>query len=137
MTNMTNRRRFTLGAVAAVMLAMPLAFSAQPADAQGMLLGQKRIDGRRDRDTIHVDKRGRFRGIQFRVTNGNARIRDVVVHFENGQRFRAPVRELFLNARPSRVIDLPGRYRDIDRITFRYSSLRPGARPLITVFGIR
>lgn len=137
MMNVTSTRRFTLGGMSAAMLALPLLAAAVPSEAQGVLLGQKRIDGRRDRDTIEVHERGRFRGIAFRVNGGNAVIRDVVVHFENGQRFRPETRELFLNRQMSRVIDLPGRHRDIDRITFRYGSLRPSRRPTVSVFGIR
>ncbi|MCC2668046.1 MAG: hypothetical protein K0Q72_517, partial [Armatimonadetes bacterium] len=54
--------------------------------SRGMVrLGSKTVDGRRDRDTIEVNTRGRFRAIMVRVTDSPARINSMVVHFENGE----------------------------------------------------
>ena len=49
MMTISNTRRFKFGAAAAAMLAAPLLLAAPPADAQAnSVLGQKRIDGRRE-----------------------------------------------------------------------------------------
>jgi hypothetical protein len=100
-------------------------------------LGSKEVDGRRDSDTIEVDARGRFRAIMLRVTDSPARIHSVVVHFENGRPFRAPVARNIAKGSFSQRIDLPGYARDIDRVTFRYSDLRRGDDADVVLFGIR
>ncbi|MGV3723248.1 MAG: hypothetical protein ACO1SX_20300 [Actinomycetota bacterium] len=100
-------------------------------------LGSKEVDGRRDRDTIEVNARGRFRGIVLRVTDSRARIHNVVVHFENGETFRPVLRRDFRPGASSHVINLPGRARDIDRVTFNYSDLRGRGEADVTLFGVR
>lgn len=107
-------------------------------DTRNMVrLGSKRVDGRNDRDTIRVDKRGKFRAIMLRVTDSPARIHDVVVRFENGETFRPRIRHDYRKGSFSQVIDLPGRARDIDQVTFRYSDLRGGQKAEVVLFGIR
>jgi hypothetical protein len=148
MNNATKINRRKLGLAAAAMLVTPL-LTAQAALAgrdiprrrrgsgrDWVRLGSKHIDGRRDHDEIELDERGRFRAIAFRVRDGNAVIRNIVVKFENGDRFRAETRELVLRGEMSAPIDLPGRDRKIERISFNYGSLR-GGRPEIHVFGLR
>jgi hypothetical protein len=100
-------------------------------------LGSKHIDGRRDSDTINVDDRGKFRALMFRVTDSPARIKSVVVHFENGSTFKANIRETFSKGERSSTIDLPGDRRNVDRVTFRYSDLRRGNDAEVALFGRR
>jgi hypothetical protein len=134
----------------AALVAVPAGLAAVPVEAQRrpgvaqrrpvgnwVRLGSKEIDGRRDSDTIDVD-RGRFRALRFRVSDSRARIHSVVVRFENGERYRVPVREVFSRGSGSRIIDLPGRRRDIDEISFRYSDLGGrNRRADVTVYGLR
>jgi len=100
-------------------------------------LGSKEIDGRHDRDSINVNSRGRFRAVMIKVTDSPARISNVVVHFENGESFRAPVAGDYRKGSFSQLIDLPGRARDIDHVSFRYSDLRGGRDADVVLFGIR
>jgi hypothetical protein len=100
-------------------------------------LGTKRVDGRRDTDSIEVGGREKFRALMFRVSDSAARIDDVTVHFENGGPYRARLREVYAAGSRSRVLDLPGRHRDIERISFRYSDLRRGRSAEVTVYGLR
>lgn len=155
MINAMQMNRWKLGLLAALAAATPLLMS-QPAlagrdrddrdrrdrrdrrdDRDWVRLGSKHIDGRHDHDEIHLDERGRFRAIAFRVTDGNAVIRNIVVRFENGERYRVNMRELVLSGERSPAIDLPGRDRKIDKVTFNYGSLRPGGRPEIHLWGLR
>jgi hypothetical protein len=107
-------------------------------ESRGMVrLGSKTVDGRHDRDTIEVNTRGRFRAITIRVTDSPARLENVVVHFENGEKFRPVMRRTFGRGAYSQTIDLPGNSRDIDRITFQYSDLRRGDDAEVVVFGVR
>ena len=149
LTNKTRRISAAATAAALTLAIIPLFGTAAPSEAQryrrparrsGQLvrLGSKNVDGRRDSDTIEVDVPGRFRQVQFRVTQDDARISKVVVHFENGQRYRVRVNQVFRQGQRSAPIDLPGYARDIDRVTFRYSALR-GAddEAEVVLFGIR
>jgi hypothetical protein len=153
MINATQINRWKLGLLAAVTLATPLmmtqpALAGRDRDDRGrrgrrgeerdwVRLGSKHVDGRHDHDEISLDERGRFRAIAFRVTGGNAVIRNIVVKFENGERFRAETHELVLSGERSPAIDLPGRDRKIDKVSFNYGSLRPGGRPEIHLWGLR
>jgi hypothetical protein len=107
-------------------------------ESRGMVrLGSKTVDGRHDRDTIDVNTRGRFRSILIRVTDSPARLENVVVHFENGEKFRPSLRRTFGKGSFSQTIDLPGNHRDIDKVTFQYSDLRRGDDAEVVLFGIR
>ncbi len=110
--------------------------SPQPAGTW-VRLGEREIDGRRQTDTIEVNRRGTFRSLMFRVTDSAARIHNVTVRFENGSSFRPQVRRTFSRGTSSHVIDLPGRNRDIDRVTFRASDLRGGGNADVVLFGRR
>lgn len=100
-------------------------------------LGSTDVDGRGDTDTINVRQSGTFRSLMFRVTESPVRIHEVVVRFEGGGEFRPRLRRNFGRGSGSHVIDLPGRRRDIDRITFRFSDLRRGRKAIVSVFGRR
>jgi hypothetical protein len=109
----------------------------RPAVDNWVRLGSKRVDGRRDRDSIDVSDRGKFRALMFRVTNSPARIKNVVVHFENGKDYRAQVREAFARGERSSRIDLPGDRRNVDRVTFNYTDLRGRQNAEVVLFGMR
>jgi len=146
----TKRVRATVLAGVLASLAIPATFAVQSAQAaprrdsyrrrishNWVRLGSKHVDGRRDSDTIDVDNRGKFRALMFRVTDSPARIRNVVVHFENGSTFKANIQETFAKGERSSVIDLPGDRRNVDRVTFHYSDLRRGDDAEVTLFGER
>lgn len=109
----------------------------RPSTTNMVRLGSKEIDGRRDSDSINVTARGRFRAIMIKVTDSPARISNVVIRFENGETFRAPVAGNYRKGSFSHTINLPGRARDIDRVSFRYSDLRGGRNADVVLFGIR
>lgn len=148
---MTKTQRIGSG-LAAAMLALavvPVGLAATSAEAaprrpirraaigNWVRLGSKHVDGRRDRDSIDVSDRGKFRALMFRVTDSPARIKNVVVHFENGRNYRAALRETFTRGQRSSVLDLPGDRRNIDRVTFNYSDLRGGRGADIVLYGQR
>jgi hypothetical protein len=148
----TLTQRVRTGVLAGVLasLVIPASFAVQSAEAaprregfrrrlsdDWVRLGSKHVDGRRDSDTINLDDRGKFRALMFRVTDSPARIKNVVVHFENGSTFKANVQETFAKGERSSVIDLPGDRRNVDRVTFHYSDLRRGDDAEVSLFGRR
>jgi hypothetical protein len=108
---------------------------AQPAEyratsrADWNKLGERWVDGTRDRDVIPVGARdGAYRRIMIVVENSALEMHDVTVHFADGTSFSPPTRHVFEANTRSHVIDLPGSRRNIQSIEFRYGNLPGGGR---------
>jgi hypothetical protein len=102
-------------------------------------LGQANVDGSRDRDTILVTgARGQFRAIQIRVERGPIQFDRVVVHFENGDSNPIRISARIPPGGQTRVIDLPGSFRNIRSVEFWYGRASPySPRPRVRLFGLR
>lgn len=97
--------------------------------ADWVMLGERTVDGARDRDMIQVGAReGRYRRIMLVVENSALELFDVEVTFGNGSRFSPHTRHVFGPQTRSRVIDLPGDARFIRSVEFRYGNLPGGGR---------
>lgn len=99
-------------------------------------LGERRVDGSNDRDTIVVGDEGRFTAIQIRVKRSPLVMHNVRVTFGNGQVFSPDVRLVFDENTRSRVIDLPGERRNIRRVDFRYSDLPTGGDASVELWAV-
>jgi hypothetical protein len=94
-----------------------------------VLLGDKWVDGARDRDVIEVGRdEGRFKQLTLVVEGSDVEILDLDVKFGNGKAWDVPVRQFFREGERTRVIDLPGDRRFIKRIAVRYANLPGGGR---------
>jgi hypothetical protein len=92
-------------------------------------LGERWVDGTRDRDVIRVGAGDRpYRRIMIVVEHSALEMNDVVVHFADGSSFSPPTRHVFAENTRSHVIDLPGTRRDIRSVEFRYGNLPGGGR---------
>jgi hypothetical protein len=92
-------------------------------------LGERWVDGTRDRDVIPVGARaGAYRRIMIVVENSALEMQDVVVRFDDGSAFSPPTRHVFAANTRSHVIDLPGTRRNIQSVEFRYGNLPGGGR---------
>ena len=110
----------------------------QRGDGRWERLGDSRVDGRRDHDTIRVNARGRFRAIRFFVQGGEIEFQRVVVHFENGADTDVEVRERVRRDGTSRAIDLPGDERRIRSVEVWYGRGNWGrSRPQLVLYGRR
>lgn len=94
------------------------------ADRDGWVrLGELHVRDRTDRDTLEVGvKKGRFEAIQLRVKGRAVQFHDLKVHFENGDVQDVALRSVIRAGDRSRVIDLEGGKRAIDRIVFLYDA---------------
>lgn len=100
-------------------------------------LGERWVNGRADRDTIHVGRRdGRFRKLQVVVEHSALEMFDVRVVFADGSTYSPPTRMVFARNTKSRVIDLPGGARVIRRVEFRYGNLPGGGRAQVELWGV-
>ena len=92
-------------------------------------LGERWVDGTRDRDVIPVGLRdGAFRRIMIVVEHSALEMNDVVVNFTDGSAFSPRTRHVFAADTRSHVIDLPGNRRAIRSVEFRYGNLPGGGR---------
>lgn len=143
------QRRTFLGtaALSLVGLSLPLSASAQPPLHTGLppgqweLLAERRVSFRAERDIIPVGpKDGLFTAIMLDVIGRHAvEIFSFVVVFGNGERREVEVREVIRPQSRTRVIDLPGGVRNIQRIELVYRGLGGGrrGRAHVRVFGMR
>ena len=112
---------------------------APPAPPEGWTkLGSKRVGFGVDRDVIQLDTTdGKFNRIRIRVLENSVTVYDLTVHFQNGETYDVNVREEIKDGGMTRIIDLPGTLRTIDKITMVNRTdgrLREG-RATIEVFG--
>lgn len=154
------KRRSFLGTAAVSLLGLSLPFAADaqppppPAGAGGPrpplrglppgqweLLAERRVSFRVQRDIIPVGRReGRFTAIMLDVLGRHAvEITSFVVVFGNGERREIEVREVIQPETRTRVIDLPGGVRNIQRIELVYRGIGGGrrGRAHVRVFGMR
>jgi hypothetical protein len=100
-------------------------------------LGSRKVDHRVDHDEILVTwVDGAFDAIKIEVTGAPLNMHRCVVHFANGGEQEILTRHNFTQGSGSRVIDLKGNNRIINRISFTYDTqglLR--GKATITVFG--
>ncbi|MBX9784419.1 MAG: hypothetical protein K2X48_14105 [Chitinophagaceae bacterium] len=91
-----------------------------------------------DRDVLHVGVRDEFRQIKIKVTDGPLHIADMDVYFDNGEKFNVELKNNFRAGQESRIIDLPGGLRKLDKIEFKYSTIgRARGRARVAVWGRR
>jgi hypothetical protein len=100
-------------------------------------LGSRKVNYTVDRDEIPVTYRGgAFESIRVVVTGGSMNMHKCVVHFENGGVQEIDLRHTFTRASSSRVIDLRGNKRFIEKIVFWYDTKNLSrGRATVTVFG--
>lgn len=90
------------------------------------MLGRKVADFKADRDVIRVTaKEGVYSKVKFRVLKAPLHIVDMKIHFRNGDVKDVSVKKLFQAGNSSRIIDLPGNKRIIQKVSFKYKSI-PG-----------
>ncbi|NJM24993.1 MAG: hypothetical protein HC859_05290 [Bacteroidia bacterium] len=119
-----------------LMLTMAIGTSSM-AQAKWERLGTRVVNYGLDRDIIPVTYRdGAFTAIQIEVKGGAVNMHKCVIHFENGGKQEVELRHNFRRGSDSRVIDLVGNKRFIEKIEFWYDTKNLARRrAVVTVFG--
>ena len=101
------------------------------------LLGMRKVSYKLDRDVIPVTWReGSFNAIRIVVRNGSLNMQKCIIHFENGGTKEVALRHNFAGKSASRIIDLPGNKRLIEKIVFWYDTKNvSGRRATVLVYG--
>jgi hypothetical protein len=98
-------------------------------------LGERWVDGRVDRDTIHVGRsEGRFRRVMVKAEHSALELFDIRFVFADGSDFSPNTRIVFGENTRSSVIDLPGGARVIQRVEFRTGNLPGGGKAQLEVW---
>jgi len=101
-------------------------------------LGDLHVRDRVDRDTLNVGiRKGTFDAIRLEVTGRAVQFHRLEVHFENGAVQEISLRSVIRAGGSSRVIDLEGGRRAIDKIVFVYDAQtrRRGKGARVEVYG--
>lgn len=86
-------------------------------------IAETTVDFKRDRDEVSIIGADRFAAIQFKVEDAPIDLISLEVYFENGYKQDIPVNTP-INARSkSRVIDLNGGERNLEKIVFVYKTI--------------
>jgi hypothetical protein len=102
-----------------------------------VLLGSGRVNGGLDHDTIQAGQQGTFRAIQLRVSGGAVNFLRIIVRYGNGTRSEIQVRSNIPSGGASRIIDLPGDRRILQRVDFWYSKANWATPPKVSLYGVR
>lgn len=100
-------------------------FASPP--ATWVKLGERHVNDRADHDTISVTgARGMFTAVKFSVSDHAVNFKKVVIHYRNGGKEEVELRANIPAGGETRVIDLNGSDRVINRIEFWYEAVTVG-----------
>jgi hypothetical protein len=116
----------------------PAARPAAPV-REWVLLGTRAVNDRADHDVIVVTgARGEFRGVKLTVQRHPVDFHRVVVFYGNGTKQELELRNTIPAGGETRIIDLTGNERIINRVEFWYDAKTiRGRRAVVRLFGLR
>lgn len=106
-------------------------------DPEWRRLATTRVDRRRDRDVVQLDRKdGRFDALRLKVERNDVRLRRVKVRYQNGAEHEVRVGERIKAGDGSGVFELQGRRgRFIDRVELYYDTQGAGPRARVQLWG--
>ena len=107
--------------------------------AQQVLLGERHVTDRTDRDTINVGpSRGKFSSFRVQASGSAIEFKKITVHFENGDTQDFDRNRVLGKGNKSRRIDLEGGSRFIEKVVFWYEARSRGWKGAnVKLFGVR
>lgn len=101
-------------------------------------LGTKTVNLKVDFDQLIVTAyEGAFTKIKFKINGSPVHINSITIIFANGEDKHLEINENFPSGTISKVIDLPGNQRIIQKINFNYQTVNTdNGRGIVTVFGL-
>lgn len=118
--------------MAAVVAGVSMFAGVAPASAW-TLLGQKSVSDRAEVDNIYLPGNARYKRIKICVARNPVRFYDVDVFYHNGGHQDFRIRQRINPGECTRVLDLNGWRRNINRIRFAYEETSRGRRRSGTV----
>lgn len=100
------------------------------------LLGTRKVSLAKETDVIEVTRRdGRINALRIEVEDGPIEMYNIRVVFATGESFSPSTRINFSDNDRTRIIDLPGNARSIERIVFRYKGPARLGAATVRVYG--
>ena len=124
----------------AIIFSMVLFSTIEATTDRWVLLGRKTVNYAAERDQVPVTKwSGEFKKVQLRVKESGVHFIDLTVVFANGRRYDVPIKAFIPAGGSTRIIDLPGKARFIQRLELIYQTPVGGAggKGLVEVWGLR
>lgn len=91
--------------------------------ARWELLGVRKIDHQLDRDEVIVTRaEGVFSALKLKIKRSPINMHKMAIHFGNGEVQEIDMRTRFAAGSESRLIDLPGNRRTIQKVVFWYDT---------------
>jgi len=120
-----------------LLLALVLPVPAMAADR--VLLGEQIVSDRAEYDTFQVGHdRGLFAGLQVKVRGSKVEFKRIVIHFENDEKQVLDSNRVLGKGMTSRVLDLDGGKRFIEKVVFYYEARSPGWKSArVILWGVR
>lgn len=102
-------------------------------------IGETTVNFKRDRDEIKIIGADRFSAIQFKVEDAPIDLISLEVYYESGDKQDIAVNSPIPARGQSRVIDLNGRERRLDKIVFVYKTLpnRKDEKAEVEIWGLK
>ena len=133
---MRTRSLFSLLAVFILVLTACSSSKKTPAysSEKWQKIGEKRVNYTIDHDVLNVTYRdGTFKQLRFGARGGSINVYRCVIHFENGESQEIDLRNTFRKGSKSRIVDLDGSRRLIDKISFWYDTKDYSANKAVVV----
>jgi len=113
----------SLFALFAVMITSSAFTNTHEAPPRWEKLGSRKVQHKLDRDEILVTGwEGRFTALRLKVEKSDINLHKVVVYYRKGKPTTLNVRQKVKAGTSSRVMDLPGNRRIINRVVFWYDT---------------
>jgi len=97
------------------------------------------VDFQKERDEVSVLGADHFSAIKFAVTDAPIDLQDLEIWFENGTKQDVQVRTPIEVGKESRIIQIEGGHRDIDKIVFVYKTMpnRKDVKAEVSIYGLK
>ena len=114
-----NQNLTFLALIAGLFLLIPTTSKAHTGIIKWSVIGKKTVDYKLDKDVFWVSPRApKYRKLQLKVTGGRLNMHKCVVHYMNGTKQNINLKGNFNPGDLSRVIDLNGDKRRIEKVVF-------------------
>ena len=132
-----NQNLTFLALIAGLFLLIPTTSKAHIGIIKWSVIGKKTVDYKLDKDVFWVSPRApKYRKLQLKVTGGRLNMHKCVVHYMNGTKQNINLKGNFNPGDLSRVIDLNGDKRRIEKVVFVYDTkFRSNKRAKVTLLG--
>ena len=100
-------------------------------------LGTTTVKSDLDRDVINITaRRGGFKKMKIKVKAASLDMKKIVIHYGNGNTQSVAIRKNFSAGTESRIIDLEGNHRFVEKVVFWYKKDKwYSNKPIVTLWG--